>query len=184
MDKKTKKTTVTLIGEYDAEKDEQTGCQLMWPKLAEPGKHNEDAAPKYEVELQNLCKEDVALLKSLDPPFVPNDGKKRVDRDGNTLAHKGLYCTPKSIRPVAVYDSAPKKMVLEQVALIGNNSRGQVTVHSYAYNVGGNKGVALGLDWVMVTTMEEYNREKPPCEPVEGGYVAPDLHETADNVPF
>jgi hypothetical protein len=167
------KTTVTLVD-----------CQLMWPKLAEPGKHNEEATPKYEVELQNLSKENIALLKSLDPPYTPNDGKKRVDREGESLAHKGLYCTPKSIRPVAVYDSAPKKMVLEQVAIIGNESRGQVTVHSYAYNVGGNKGVALGLDSVMVTEMKEYNRDASPYEPVEGGYVAPDLHEIADNVPF
>ena len=176
MEKAKTKTSVTLQGEYNPEMEKYEGCLLMWPKLAEPGKHNEDATPKYEVELQNLCKEDVALLKTLDPPFVPNDGKKRERPE------KGLYCTPKSVRPVPVYDSDVEIVPLEQVAAIGNESRGNVTVHSYSYSVGGNSGVALGLDSVQITDLKVYNNN--PYLAVEGGYQSPKSHETADDVPF
>ena len=148
--------------------------QLMWAKLNEPNQRSDN--PKYEVELQNLSKENIALLKGLDPSSTPNDGKKR------DKAEKGFYCTPKSVRPVPVYDSAPKKMTIEQVATIGNSSVGNVTVHSYAYNANGKSGVALGLDSVQVTTLEVYNDN--PYETVKGGHVAPEMHETADDVPF
>ena len=151
-----------------------TDVQLMWAKLDKPNERSDN--PKYEVELTNLSKDQVAQLKGLDPSYTPNDGKKR-DR-----AEKGFYCTPKSVRPVPVYDATPKKMTVEQVATIGNESRGNVTVHSYDYSVGGNSGVALGLDSVQITEMKVYNDN--PYEAVEGGYQSPELHETADNVPF
>ena len=78
--------------------------QLMWAKLNEPNQRSDN--PKYEVELQSLSKENIALLKSLDPSYAPNDGKKKDKPE------KGFYCTPKSVRPVPVYDSAPKKMTM------------------------------------------------------------------------
>ena len=155
--------------------------QLMWASLAEPNKHNDN--PKYEVEMQNLSKENVALLKTLDPEYVPNDGAKRMNKQGEPLTHKGLYCTPRSTRPVPVYDSTPKKMTLDEVATIGNESVGNVTVHSYSYNVSGNKGVALGLDSVQIFEMKVYN----DCSfgPIEGGHVSPEAEPvTEDNVPY
>jgi hypothetical protein len=159
------------------------GVKLMWAKLAEPNQQND--SPKYEVEMQSLSKEHIKLLKELDPPYTPNDGSKRVNKAGDSLAEKGFYCTPRSQRPVPVYDSAPKKMTLEDVAKIGNESAGNVTCHSYAYDIKGNKGVALGLDSVQVTNLIEYIDN--PYGSVDGGYTAPELHEQPvgdDNVPY
>ena len=149
--------------------------QMMWAKLDKPNERSDN--PKYEVELQNLSKEHIKLLGTLDPPYEPNSGKERGKPE------KGHYCTPKSSRPVPVYDSLPKKMTLEDVATIGNGSTGNVTVHSFAYTRSGNKGVACGLDSVQVVKLEVYNEN--PYGSVDGGYKSPELaDQPTDNVPY
>jgi hypothetical protein len=160
---------------------ELLGVKLMWASLAAPNQRNDN--PKFEVELQSLSKDNIALLKQLDPPFVPNDGKKRTDRKGESLEHKGFYCTPRSNRPVPVYDSVPKKMQIEEVKTIGNESIGNVTVHSFNYSVSGNKGVALGLDSVQICKMKVFNDCSHAA--VEGGHVSNAPEEAVeDNVPY
>tara|TARA_B110000438_G_scaffold62609_3_gene63108 strand:+ start:9914 stop:10408 length:495 start_codon:yes stop_codon:yes gene_type:complete len=153
------------------------GVQLMWSKLDKPYAYSEGETPKYQVELQKLSKENVKLLNGLTPSYSPLDGKKRDKEE------KGFYCTPKSVRPVPIYDATPKKMTLEQVERIGNGTTANVTVHSYEYSGKGNSGVALGLDSVQVVELSEFSDN--PYEAVKDGYKAPELHEEpADNVPY
>lgn len=155
------------------------GVLLMWAKLDKPYAYNEGETPKYQVELQKLSKENVKLLDGLTPSYSPLDGKKRDKEE------KGFYCTPKSVRPVPVYDATPKKMTLEQVERIGNGTTANVTVHSYEYAGKTGKGVALGLDSVQVVELSEYSGDSNPYEAVKDGYKAPELHEEpADNVPY
>lgn len=152
---------------------------LMWSHLDKPNEHNDN--PKFEIELVNLTEEHLAQLKGLDPSYTPNDGSKKVDKDGNSKAAKGFYCCPKSNRPVPVFDSVPNPMHIQHIKNIGNGSVGNVKIHSYQYTKP-KKGVALGLDEVQIVEYVEYASGAGSFDKVDNGFVAPPVEE--DGVPL
>lgn len=154
------------------------GVKLMWAHLAKPNQKNDN--PKYEVELNNLTAEHLKQLKGLALPYTPNDGSKKYDSEGNSKAEKGFYCSPKSNRPVPVFDSIPKPMHISHIEKIGNGSIANVKVHTYEYTVNGG-GVALGLDEVQITEYVEYDSGAGSFGPAEGGWQAPPVE---DDVPM
>ena len=155
------------------------GVKLMWAHLARPNEKSDN--PKYEVELNNLSAEHLKQLKGLDPSYTPNDGSKKFDREGNPKTEKGFYCSPKSNRPVPVFDSIPKPMHVSHIEKIGNGSVANVKVHSYAFDRGSNKGIALGLDEVQIVEYVEYDSGAGSFEAVKGGFQAPPVE---DDVPM
>jgi hypothetical protein len=152
---------------------------LMWAHLDKPNEHNDN--PKFEIELTNLTEEHLAQLKALDPSYTPNDGAKKVDKDGKSKEAKGFYCCPKSSRPVPVFDSVPNNMHISLIKKIGNGSVGNVKIHSYTYTKP-KKGVALGLDEVQIVEYVEYDSGAGSFNKVDEGFVAPPVEE--DNVPY
>jgi hypothetical protein len=102
-----------------------------------------DLSKKYQMDITELSQADCKALKAAGVQL------KKGDKD---KAGWGFYVTAKSVRPVTVVDG--KKAPL-QAEYIPNGSVVKVSVRPFEYEYKKQKGIALGLQAVMVLELAE-----------------------------
>ena len=163
-------------------------AKIIWVHLEKPS----DMSDRFEVTMVNLDDKSVKALESIG--LTVEDGKDKVDKEGNPKTSLGRYKTAKS-KPyedgrsgVVVMDSTPSEMVGRTLGTIGPDTIANVHVQSYDYNFKGKKGIGCGLQGLQVVELvERGNSGSTKFGAVKDGYKAPEAAATEsveDNVPY
>lgn len=111
-------------------------ADIMWAFLDTPN----NMSGKYQVDLCNLSK---SAIKALEDYGVSVRNKEE----------KGFFITAKSKNyPIKAEDTQGNPVN----AKVGNGSRGIALIKPFAYNVNGKKGVGVGINKLVVTSLVEY----------------------------
>lgn len=114
-------------------------ADLFWASLNEKNKISE----KFQVDLCNLSKDAVKTLMDMGIN-VKNDAAK---------PDQGFFVTAKSkLYPILAVDEKGSPITVK----IANGSKGVALIKPYNYNVGGKKGVGVGISKIVVKELIEY----------------------------
>lgn len=114
-------------------------ADLFWASLTEKNKYSE----KYQVDLCNLSKDAIKTLMDMGIN-VKNDSNK---------PDQGFFVTAKSkLYPILAVDEKGNQIGVK----IANGSKGVALIKPYSYNVGGKKGVGVGISKIIVKDLIEY----------------------------
>ncbi len=114
-------------------------ADLFWASLNEKNKYSE----KYQVDLCNLSKDAIKTLMDMGIN-VKNDSNK---------PDQGFFVTAKSkLYPILAVDEKGNQISVK----IANGSKGVALIKPYSYNVGGKKGVGVGISKIIVKDLIEY----------------------------
>jgi len=116
------------------------GVKLYWAYLA---KEN-DMSGKYQVDLCDLPQSTVSNLEAKGVT-VQNKGDER-----------GFYVTAKSSYPINVYDTEGDSIRGE---IVGNETEADVVVSFYDWTFKKTKGVSIGVQKIIVTTLEQFDAD-------------------------
>jgi hypothetical protein len=114
-------------------------ADLFWASLNEKNKISE----KFQVDLCNLSKDAVKTLMDMGIN-VKNDAAK---------PDQGFFVTAKSkLYPILAVDEKGSPITVK----IANGSKGVALIKPYNYNVGGKKGVGVGISKIVIKELIEY----------------------------
>jgi hypothetical protein len=114
-------------------------ADLFWASLNEKNKISE----KFQVDLCNLSKDAVKTLMDMGIN-VKNDTAK---------PDQGFFVTAKSkLYPILAVDEKGSPITVK----IANGSKGVALIKPYNYNVGGKKGVGVGISKIVIKELIEY----------------------------
>lgn len=114
-------------------------ADLFWASLNEKNKYSE----KYQVDLCNLSKDAIKTLMDMGIN-VKNDSNK---------PDQGFFVTAKSkLYPILAVDEKGNQISVK----IANGSKGVALIKPYSYNIGGKKGVGVGISKIIVKDLIEY----------------------------
>lgn len=114
-------------------------ADLFWASLNEKNKYSE----KYQVDLCNLSKDAIKTLMDMGIN-VKNDANK---------PDQGFFVTAKSkLYPILAVDEKGNPINVK----VANGSKGVALIKPYNYNVGGKKGVGVGISKIIIKELIEY----------------------------
>jgi hypothetical protein len=114
-------------------------ADLFWASLNEKNKYSE----KYQVDLCNLSKDAIKTLMDMGIN-VKNDANK---------PDQGFFVTAKSkLYPILAVDEKGSPINVK----VANGSKGVALIKPYSYNVGGKKGVGVGISKIIIKELIEY----------------------------
>lgn len=142
---------------------------VMWASTTEPNKRS----GKYQMDLCNLSKEDVAALSKL--------GIKTRTKD--TDPDKGHFITVKSLKPMIILDEDGQPLAGD--VKIANGSKAKAIISAYEWNGTYGKGVSPSLIKAKITELKEFigdvGFDDDDDARVKSGKG---LAEMADDIPF
>lgn len=118
-------------------------AEIMWAFLDQPNQ----LSGKYQVDLCNLSKGAVTALEEMGVSVRKKDDQPE----------KGFYVTAKSVNyPITTVDTDGNAIN----AKVGNGSKGIALLKPYEYTFKGKKGVAVGINKLVVTDLKVYETEE------------------------
>lgn len=118
-------------------------AEIMWAFLDKPN----ELSGKYQVDLCNLSKGAVATLEGMGVSV-----RSKADQP-----EKGHFITAKSVNyPITTVDVEGNPVV----GKVGNGSKGIALLKPYEYTFKGKKGVAVGINKLVVTDLKLYETEE------------------------
>jgi hypothetical protein len=122
-------------------------AEVMWAFLDKPN----ELSGKYQVDLCNLSKEAVKTLEEMGVNV-----RKRDDQP-----EKGFFVTAKSSNyPIVATDLDGDTIN----AKVGNGSKAVALLAPYEYSWKGKKGVAVGINKLVITDLKVYEAEEADVE--------------------
>lgn len=118
-------------------------AEIMWAFLDQPNQ----LSGKYQVDLCNLSKGAVSALEEMGVSVRKKDDQPE----------KGFFITAKSVNyPITTVDTDGNAIV----GKVGNGSKGIALLKPYEYTFKGKKGVAVGINKLVVTDLKLYEAEE------------------------